>query len=159
MNFPSVLVCDDEPMIGASIRRALEPHGIDVLIDTSSDALHLAQFFQPKVILIDLMQWRDGLAMLQELKTDPETAQIPVAIISGAFAEGDDPQEVCPGASALGAFAIIPKPVPLDFIDALAAYVKGGPLPVAAPVEIELQIDDRPYEFDCELEVDFSDAA
>src|SRR5687768_17588907 len=97
MTQPTVLVCDDEPTVGAALRRALEPHAVDVLIDTSSDALHLAQHFQPQAILLDLLQWRDGLAMLKELKADPSTREIPVIIMSGLFTEADAPEAVCPG--------------------------------------------------------------
>ena len=143
---PTVLVCDDEPTVGAALRRALEPHAVEVLIDTSSDALHLAQHFQPQAILLDLLQWRDGLAMLKELKADPSTREIPVLLMSGLFTEADAPEVVCPGALALGALAVLPKPLPEPFVDSLARFVKlgGGAISGtcgAANLDFEIEVD------------------
>lgn len=161
MNLPTLLVCDDEPTVGLALRRALEPLGIDVLIDTSSDALHLAQYFQPRAIVLDLLQWRDGLAMLKELKADPQTAHIPVAVVSGLFLEMESPDTACPGAKALGAFAVLPKPLPLSFVDALAEHLLGkAPLPGASePETVEIALDGLDDALEFELEVEISEAA
>jgi len=163
MTTPTILICDDEPAVGIALRRFMAFHGVEVLIDTSSDALHLAQFFQPQAILIDLLQWRDGLAMLQELKTDPTTRDIPVFVISGMFSEEDVAEEVCPGALALGALAVLPKPVPERFIESLAAFLHGGPVPGASATagtmelayeEVEVELTEDAYEFQIEVDLD-----
>lgn len=125
MIVPTVLVCDDEPSVGAALRRTLAAHGVRVLVDTSSDALSLAQCHRPQVILLDLLQHRDGLVILKELKADPQTAHIPVVVMSGLFLDGEPPDVACPGAVGLGAIAAIPKPLPDAFVELLAAWARG----------------------------------
>lgn len=136
MILPTILVCDDEPSVGTALRRMLAPFGVRVLVDTSSDALPLAQCFQPRAILVDLLQHRDGLVILKELKADPQTAHIPVVVMSGLFCEEEPADRACPGALGLGAVAVIPKPLPDRFVASLVAWAKGGrPLGPVAHVE------------------------
>lgn len=156
MNAPTVLVCDDEPVIGAVLRRSFDAHGVEVLIDTCSDPVHLAQHFNPKAIFLDLLQPRDGLTLLQELKADPVTRDIPVIVMSAAFAGDERPEALCPGAMALGAVAVVAKPVPLPLIASLAELVKGHrgsfELPRSA-VEPDFEIDVVVDDVECDLEV------
>lgn len=66
--------------------------------------------FNPKVILLDLKMPRmNGLEVLQKLKSDPQTAAIPVVILTSS---AEDPD--IKTAYKLGANSYIVKPVEFD---------------------------------------------
>jgi putative two-component system response regulator len=82
---PSLLVIDDEPVMGQSIKRALMGlKGIDVLAaQDGMSGLDLAHRAVPSLILLDIrMPGMSGIEVLQSLKSDPRTASIPVMILS-----------------------------------------------------------------------------
>jgi len=107
---PTLLVSDDEPQIGTALRRLLGLRGVDVVVDTTSDVVELATELRPKVILLDLLQRRDGLSLLQELKARPDTWGIPTILMSAVVEPGVE-DSVTIGARALGALAVVSKPL------------------------------------------------
>lgn len=123
---PTILVSDDEEEIGTALRRAFRSRGVDVLIDTRADAPQLAAALQPSAILLDLLQGEDGLALLQKLKADEATRHIPVVVMSGLFDPAVPAETLLPGAMALGAFAVVSKPFPDDFVDRFAALARSA---------------------------------
>lgn len=66
----NVLVVDDEPTVGMTIRAYLERDGFEVAVATDGrTALTLAQTFQPDLIILDVMLPElDGFAVLRELR-------------------------------------------------------------------------------------------
>ena len=79
-----ILVVDDDPTCRALLDAIFDLHGFDVF---SSDAVlgasSLIDGFRPDVILLDLaLPYRSGASWLAELKSRPETASIPVVILS-----------------------------------------------------------------------------
>ena len=79
-----VLVVDDEPNIRRLVRFHLEDAGHEVL--TASDgweAMELVRSRQPDLILLDVMMpGPDGFQVLEALKSEPDTAQIPVVMLT-----------------------------------------------------------------------------
>ena len=79
-----VLVVEDEADIANLIRIHLEREGYSVQIASRGDeALRLAQEIQPGLITLDIrLPDMDGFAVLERLKRDPQTADIPVIVVS-----------------------------------------------------------------------------
>ena len=80
-----VLLVDDQAMIGEAVRRALSEES-DIDFHFCSDphqALHVAQQIKPTVILQDLiMPGLDGLSLVREYRSNPETQDIPIIVLS-----------------------------------------------------------------------------
>jgi signal transduction histidine kinase/DNA-binding response OmpR family regulator len=80
----TILVIDDDDAARDLAERFLRREGFDVLTAESGDrGLELALEHQPDAILLDvLMPEMDGWAVLGELKKHPETAEIPVILLT-----------------------------------------------------------------------------
>lgn len=101
----TILVVDDEPEMVSKISRYLYQEGYNTVIATSgSDALKLAALELPFAIMLDIiMPDMDGWEVLQGLKKNPKTKDIPVIIVS--ISEDRDT------GVALGAVGYVTKPV------------------------------------------------
>ncbi|MFA5009139.1 MAG: response regulator [Candidatus Paceibacterota bacterium] len=95
-----VLVVEDEEVLKKVLQEKLE--GEDFIIKIATDgemALSLAKEFKPDLILLDIiLSKKDGIQVLEELKTNPLLSKIPVIMISNL---GDD--EIIKRAMKLGA--------------------------------------------------------
>jgi len=116
MRSATVLVVDDNPELVSLFRRYLS--GIFRVIGVSDEmqALEIARQVQPQVITVDLMMpSRDGWSILQALKNDPLTRDIPVIVCSVLKEE-----EL---ARVLGAAGFLAKPVTQQsLLEALRPY-------------------------------------
>jgi PAS domain S-box-containing protein len=86
----TVLVIDDEPMIGQAIKRALEPEHDAVVVTRGADALELLERGDRyDVVLCDVMMPQvSGMDLYAELmKTKPDIAKRIVFLTGGAFTE------------------------------------------------------------------------
>jgi len=101
----TILVVDDEPEMAAMISRYLLQEGYQTVMATSGTAaLKLATLVRPFAITLDvIMPGMDGWEVLQGLKRQPETKDIPVIIVS--ISEGRET------GFALGAMGYVTKPV------------------------------------------------
>ena len=81
-----ILVVDDDPTCRALLEAIFESHGFAVTAtDSVIGASALLAQSRPHVILLDLaLPYRSGASWLAQLKADPETAGIPVVILSAA---------------------------------------------------------------------------
>mgnify|MGYP003879136683 CR=1 FL=1 len=79
-----ILVVDDDPQVIALFRRYLEREGYQVIgVQEGKRAVEQARILHPFAITLDLMLPDvDGWQVLQELKADPQTADIPVIVCS-----------------------------------------------------------------------------
>ncbi len=79
-----VLVVDDDPAFRETMQAQLEAEGFQVLTAaTAGEGRELARRRRPDAIVLDvLLPDQDGLDLLRELKQGPETAGIPVLIVS-----------------------------------------------------------------------------
>ena len=101
----TILVVDDEPEMAAMISRYLLQEGYNTLTATSGmEALELALRERPFAITLDIiMPDMDGWEVLQGLKKNPETKEIPVIVVSIS-----EDRET---GFALGAVGYVTKPV------------------------------------------------
>ncbi len=100
-----ILVVDDNPNNIDVLVHALESRSYDLAIATSGErALKTTAHFHPDLILLDLMMpGMDGLETCRLLKSDPQTADIPVIIVTAAAAVDNS--------FAAGAVDYVVKPV------------------------------------------------
>jgi sigma-B regulation protein RsbU (phosphoserine phosphatase) len=80
-----VLLVDDQALIGEAVRRMLLPEAgwrFRYVADPRQ-AIAVAKEFQPTVILSDLvMPQMDGLELVRQFRADPDTAKIPLIVLS-----------------------------------------------------------------------------
>jgi putative two-component system response regulator len=118
-----LLLVDDDAGLRALLRTTFEL--VDVAVEEAEsalDALESVARNRPDVIVLDVqMPGMDGIELCRRLKSDPETALIPVILLSGS-ALGD---------SDAGADAFLTKPFsPLQLL-AVSERLAGEPTPVA----------------------------
>lgn len=79
-----ILAVDDDPQVIKLYERYLRPQGFQVIAVTdSASALERARQIKPFAITLDIMMpGKDGWTVLQEIKNDPETKNIPVIVCS-----------------------------------------------------------------------------
>jgi PAS domain S-box-containing protein len=80
-----ILIIDDEEPVRKAVRLSLHSHGYTILdAATGEEALELAVVERPDLILSDVnMTGMDGFALLKRLRAGPETATIPVILMTG----------------------------------------------------------------------------
>jgi CheY-like chemotaxis protein len=108
MAIAKVLLVDDEPNIRKIGELSLKKVGKwDVVLAASgSEGLELAARERPDLILLDVMMpGLDGPATLAELKSRPETADIPVIFMTAKVQKQEVERYL-----AAGAIGVIPKP-------------------------------------------------
>ena len=109
---PIVLIADDEPRIAFAIAREASRVGLTPVTDVSSNnVLELAKKHHPAVIILDVMQRIDGRDLLAQLKSDPETKDIKVVMLSAI--EDQFTRHLCLG---LGADDYAVKPFDSTFM-------------------------------------------
>ncbi len=81
--FPRVVVVDDTPEARRLIRRILQSQGDFEIFEATDgrEALELIARELPDLVILDLMMPEvDGFAVLDSLRSQPETANIPVIV-------------------------------------------------------------------------------
>lgn len=84
---PLILVCDDNPDLLLLAKEILEGLGYgSVVARNGQEGLEYAKIYKPQMILTDaLMPRLGGREMCRLLKEDPETAAIPVVIMTSVY--------------------------------------------------------------------------
>lgn len=103
-----ILCVDDEPDVLKFLRLTFEDAGYDVIQANCYDsAVEQARMHEPDMICLDVkMPGKDGLEVLQTLKSDPALSSVPVAMLSGTREEAKSLK--------LGACSFLSKPVNAD---------------------------------------------
>ncbi len=80
----SVLLVDDQPIIAEAVRRALATEDIDFhYCQDPTEAIKTATELKPTIILQDLvMPEIDGLTMVRFYRTNQDTSQVPIIVLS-----------------------------------------------------------------------------
>ncbi len=80
-----IMIIDDEMDIRIYLMAALEDRGYDTCtIEDDEAVLEAVRKEKPDLIVLDIMMpTRSGISIFKDLRTDPGTMQIPVALISG----------------------------------------------------------------------------
>jgi CheY-like chemotaxis protein len=93
---PSVVAIDDDPKALALVTAVLEREGWTVLQAVSGeDGVALARSRRPSVVLVDLvMPGMDGFDVVARLRRDPETASIPIVILTAKTLTREDKERL-----------------------------------------------------------------
>ena len=122
-----MLIVEDVPDTLNLLRVTLEFKGYRVLTARNGhEALDAIQKERPSVIITDiLMPKMDGFSLVQRLRIDPETRNIPVIFLSATYVSPEDKQF----AMMLGATRFIEKPIDTeDFLKAISElFINGVP--------------------------------
>lgn len=112
-----ILIVDDEPAVADLIEAVLASEGYTVAIARDgAQGLLLARDWRPDLILMDVMlPGVDGGTAIRRLKSDPETADIPIVAMSAGRTIRRQSEELSDADAALAK--------PFD-IDALLAQVE-----------------------------------
>ena len=105
---PFVLIVEDDATFASILLDAAHDAGLKGVVSTAgAGTLAMARKLQPSAITLDLgLADIDGFVLLDLLKHDPETAEVPIHVISGV----DRRQAVM----NMGAFGVTEKPVERD---------------------------------------------
>ena len=102
-----VLIVEDDASLRELYRTALRNAGFAVVaVDDGLSALHLIESQRPRAVVLDLELPRlGGLDVHQELKSRPDTQQIPVIVVSGQDTSALDQADFA---------CILRKPITMD---------------------------------------------
>jgi response regulator RpfG family c-di-GMP phosphodiesterase len=149
-----ILLVDDDPGLRVLLRTTFE--AVDVEVEESDNAASAAAALErahPDVVVLDVrMPGMDGLELCRRIKDDPETAGIPVVLLTGS----DSPTKE--NGNAAGADAFIRKPFsPLELLSVVERLAGGlHPFPFRASkpggVEEQLQLYARDLRHLLEIE-------
>lgn len=80
-----IMIIDDEMDIRIYLMAALEDCGYNTCtIEDDEAVLEVVRKEKPDLIVLDIMMpMRSGISIFKDLRTDPDTMQIPVVLISG----------------------------------------------------------------------------
>lgn len=121
MHKKTILVVDDDPDISSVLSLSLSENNYSVLnCYDGLQAIATAKKEKPNIIILDIMLPEvDGFQVLTKLKEDPETASIPIIIITG---KGDQDRDK---AFKLGAKDFLLKPFSIKLLlDQLDGIIK-----------------------------------
>jgi two-component system cell cycle response regulator DivK len=114
-----VLLVEDAPFLRYAFGRLLRMHGFEVMeANDGHEALECVSKFQPQLVVTDLMMpVMDGVELIERLRSDPETADLPVVAITADATEQAERK-----ARQAGAVDFITKPIDLPaLLDRLRA--------------------------------------
>jgi DNA-binding response OmpR family regulator len=114
----TILICDDDELLVELLSFRLSAKGYGVLIARDgAEAVEVATSERPDAILLDnMMPVLDGQQVLRRLRQAPETADIPVIMLTARRQESD-----IVGAFELGANDYLVKPfIPEELMTRLA---------------------------------------
>jgi CheY-like chemotaxis protein len=88
-NATRVLLVEDAPILRYAFGRLLRLHGFEVMeANNGREALACLSKFRPQLIVTDLtMPVMDGVVLIERLRADPETAEVPVVAITAEATE------------------------------------------------------------------------
>ena len=88
-NATRVLLVEDAPILRYAFGRLLRLHGFEVMeANNGREALACLSKFRPQLIVTDLtMPIMDGVVLIERLRADPETADVPVVAITAEATE------------------------------------------------------------------------
>jgi DNA-binding NtrC family response regulator len=115
-----VLVIDDEPAILDLLREHLQRRYEVETAAFATEAVRALEKDRPDLVLLDInMPGVDGLQLLTFLKRID--VRVPVIVITA-----NTSTQVAAKCLEAGAFAYLPKPISLSYLDHLAAAATGG---------------------------------
>jgi len=138
-----VLLVDDERLVLAMATRALQVKRPEWIVETASDGLEAMQVLRSKpvdILITDVqMPGMDGMALLMQVRRDPELAQMPLVLISAQ----DDRSSVRQGMFS-GADDYLTKPFTADelilTVESRLRRLERGPEPSPQSDDLKKQL-------------------
>lgn len=102
MNKKKIIIIEDDPTISQLYKERLELAGFEVgQVFNGEEGLQKTMEFKPDLVLLDLMlPKKGGINVLQILKTEPATKQMPVIVMTALLDEKYRQQTLRDGAVA-----------------------------------------------------------
>ncbi|PIS07738.1 response regulator [Candidatus Berkelbacteria bacterium CG10_big_fil_rev_8_21_14_0_10_43_13] len=118
----SILIVDDDPSLLDMYVERIKAEGAIVLeANNGEQAIKVAKEEHPQIILLDIMMPKtNGFEVLKDLKSDPDTAEIPIVILT-ALADDQKRRQ----AFTLGAADFIVKSeiLPIDVVEKMRKII------------------------------------
>lgn len=114
-----ILLVEDAPFLRYAFGRLLRMHGFEVMeANDGFEALECVSDFHPQLVVTDLMMpGMDGVELIQKLRADPKTADLPILAITA-----DSSKQAEIKARQAGAVDFVTKPIDLPtLLDRLRA--------------------------------------
>jgi DNA-binding response OmpR family regulator len=116
-----ILVVDDDRVIQQLLKVNLELEGYAVEVaDDGEEALAQFELFRPDLVVLDIMMPRlDGWEVCRRLKSDTDSARVPIVLLSARAQEADVQR-----GTELGVAAYVTKPFdPISLLDLIADLI------------------------------------
>lgn len=86
-----IVFIEDEPMLQKTAGETLRQEGFDVRSALDGEAgLALVKSFKPDLVLLDIvLPKKNGFEVLEEIKKDPDTKDIPVVVLTNLEGSAD----------------------------------------------------------------------
>lgn len=112
MHMNKILVVDDDDDILDTIQLILEIGGYEIKpLNDAERIFETITEFQPKLVLLDVVLGRiDGRTICEQIKSNPNTANIPVLMMSALYDQSDIREMQTPPDD------FIPKPFKMDVL-------------------------------------------
>jgi len=126
LNTGPVMVVEDISSVRELVEIQLKLRGYEVVTARNGEeALKLIAEKKPAVIVADILMPRvDGFRLVHLLRSDPQTANIPIVFLSATYVSADDERF----AMNLGAIRFLSKPAePDDLVVAVSDAITGQP--------------------------------
>jgi len=83
---PTILIVDDEEANVVYMSQILEDHGFGYTVaNNGAEALEKVKECHPALVLLDIMMpQKSGVGVFQRMKRDPDLADIPIIVVTGA---------------------------------------------------------------------------
>jgi len=135
MNIPygPILIVEDVPNILELLNVTLNFRGYPVITAANGlEALDVIAETQPALIITDiLMPKMDGYTLIQKLRSDPKTSQIPIIVLTATYISPDDKAF----ALSLGAVRFMEKPIDTEeFLLSVAEVLNMGIPEIPTPL-------------------------
>lgn len=133
-----VLLVDDSKAARFAMRNLLKKQGLEVeMAESGEDALEkLADDASDVVFMDQSMPGMGGMAATEKIKSNPDTAHIPVVICTGN--EGSKLEQM---ASEAGAIGVLTKPPQAKKLQKILEQIESAAATQIKPVEIEVGAD------------------
>ncbi len=129
-----LLIVEDDPDILNLLQTTLTFNGYRVATARNGyEGLEAIQRARPTIIVADIMMPKlDGFGLVNRLRIDPETRDIPVVLVTATYVAPEDREF----AQNIGATTFIQKPIDLErFLGTLRELLKQGVHPAVEPLK------------------------
>ncbi|OGY64072.1 MAG: hypothetical protein A3I89_02245 [Candidatus Harrisonbacteria bacterium RIFCSPLOWO2_02_FULL_41_11] len=91
MNMKKILLIEDDPFLSSLLGNRLKKEGFDLtLVRNGNEAMKALKTQKPDLALLDIiLPGKSGFEVMEEIKLDPQTAKVPVFIISNLGQDTD----------------------------------------------------------------------